>query len=233
MGVEENADDLRQYRVVDAEGREVGPVLSYWTEERGARDRPTFAAVQAGRLMRRAHVVPLEGARLDEERRLLHVAFSRAVILDAPVIDLDAPFTAAHAEAARTHYLGKAAPQEMLLHGEVPRAETRVVAAGGVRLRKVVRKEIVHVPVEVLREEFILEPVPAGEPWTDADAEGIPTQPFQEGSVYIPRYAEEPVIRKTTEVLEAVRASRQEETERRVVAADLRREDVEVDREPR
>ena len=223
-------DDLRRYFVVDAEGGDVGHLVSYWTE--GGSSRPTFAAVRGGRLMPRVHVVPLEGARLDEERRLLRVPYPRAVVLDAPVVEEGAMLSVEAAEAARSHYLGKSVPETLELYGEVPHAERRVVSAGGVRLRKVVRKEIVHVPVEVLREDFVLEPIAPGEELRAGDAEGIPEEPFREGSLVVPQFQEEPVIATTRDMLERVRVSRREETETRLVSADLQREDVEIEREP-
>jgi stress response protein YsnF len=222
--------DLRDYRAVDARGRELGEIVSYWTDVDTS--RPTFAAVRTGRFMPRMRLVPLEGARLDEEQRALRVPYLREAVLDAPVAEESVPLTNESVEAARAHYLGKATPEEMPLYGEIPHASKRVVSAGGVRLRKVVRKEIVHVPVEVLREEFVLEPVWPSDAPTDADAAGVPREPFVEGSFVLPKFQEEPIITKSTELTDVVRASRHEYKERHVVGASVRQEDVEVDREP-
>ena len=224
-------DDRRVCTLVDAAGREIGPILSYWTEPGSQRAR--FAAVRAREPAPRTLVVPLEGGRFDAERRVLRVPYARDIVLGAPVAEADAPLSQELAEAARSHYLGKAAPEELPLYHEVARASKRVVSAGGVRLRKVVRREIVHVPVEVLREEYVLEPVWSADDTLPGEGTDLPREAFREGSVVLPRFQEEPVIERTTELLEVVRAARHEETERALVAAEVRREDVEVDRDPR
>lgn len=119
------------------------------------------------------------------------------------------------------------------LHGERPHVGKRVVSDGAVRLRKVVRTKIVNVPVEVRYEEIVVEYVPPGElppPARFEPGSAIPSEPFLEGEMLVPKYAEEPVVTKSTELIGGVRATKEIERERATVRADVRREDVEVER---
>jgi uncharacterized protein (TIGR02271 family) len=110
----------------------------------------------------------------------------------------------------------------------------REVEAGGVRLRKVVRTEIVNQPVELKREEQVIERVPAEE------AHSGRQRAFNEQEVYIPLRREEVVVEKETRLREEVRARKTEQTDRQEVREEVRREDVEIEsageartREPR
>jgi uncharacterized protein (TIGR02271 family) len=78
----------------------------------------------------------------------------------------------------------------------------REVEAGGVRLRKTVRTETVHQPVQLRREEVVVERVPAGE----ATRRG--TASFEQQEVYVPLRREEPVIEKEARVCEEVGCAR-------------------------
>lgn len=231
--------DLRGYTAVGSDGLTLGPVVSCWAE-RGT-GRVAFAAVRTGVLRGRTHVVPLEGATLDEERRTVRVAHPRALVLDAPSHPEGSPLDAALARDLMAHYrrppegarIGDdAALQEIALHQERVDVGKRVVRAGGVRLRKVVRREVVHVPVEVLREEIVVERVGPEAMPADAAVTRLPDAPFEEGEAFIPVLAEEPLVGKTTEVVGGVRAHKVVETREEVVRAEARHEDVEVDRLP-
>lgn len=231
--------DLRGYTVVDGRGRTVGSVTGFWME-RGTQ-RPAFASVRTGVLRSREHVVPLGLARLDEEVRRLTVPYSLEAIRDAPAFPADHVLSADEARDVQAHYrqpgpgeaLGDASrlPGDVPLHEERVEVGTRVVRAGGVRLRKVVRTRIVHQPVEVRYEEIVVERIPPGElPPTVGGR--IPAEAFAEGEMVLPELAEEPVVTKRTEVAGGVRASLRAEPGVERVRATLRREDVEVTREP-
>ena len=101
---------------------------------------------------------------------------------------------------------------------------TRQVEAGRVRLRKVVHTERQEVPVELRREEIQVERVDAG--GTD-----VPDNAFQEQEVEIPIMREEAVVAKEAHTTGQVRVSKGVETETQPVSGDVRREDVEVDRD--
>ena len=99
----------------------------------------------------------------------------------------------------------------------------RQVEYGAVRLRKVIRTETVNQPVELSREEIVIERVPAGQAQPGNKA-------FNQQEIYIPLRREEPVIQKESRVTEEVRARKRTETEKQTVSEQVRREDVQVDR---
>jgi uncharacterized protein (TIGR02271 family) len=99
----------------------------------------------------------------------------------------------------------------------------REVEAGGVRLRKVVRTEVVNQPVTLEREELVVERVPAsGKPASGG---------FDEQEIYVPLRREEAVVDKNTRVREEVRVGKRTETERQTVSETVRREDIEIDKQ--
>lgn len=99
----------------------------------------------------------------------------------------------------------------------------REVEAGGVRLRKVVRTEVVNQPVELRREEIVVERVPASE------ATGAATSDFSEEEIYVPLRREEAVVAKDVRVREEVRVGKRSEVEQTTVSETIRKEDVEID----
>jgi uncharacterized protein (TIGR02271 family) len=98
----------------------------------------------------------------------------------------------------------------------------RQVEAGGVRLRKVIKSEIVNQPVELKREEIEIERVPAS---------GRGESDFREEDIFIPLRREIAETTKDTQLREEVRLKKRTETDREQVSGDVRREDVEIDRE--
>ena len=98
----------------------------------------------------------------------------------------------------------------------------RQVESGAVRLRKVVRTETVNQPVELKREDVVIERVPANE------ARGSSGEAFRQEVKVIPLHREEPVVEKESRVREEVRATKRTETERRNISETVRKEDVEV-----
>lgn len=228
---------LRGYTLLDSRGNTVGPVTASWLD--AERRSVAFVAVRAGVVRARDHVVPLRHARLDEERRRIHAPYERGLILEAPALAADDAATPEAFDAILAHYRqappGQAfaegpAGGEIPLHRERVDVGKRVVESGGIRLRKVVRREIVHVPVEVRREEIVVERVPPGESPAAWEAPGISAEPFVEGALFLPEYREEPVVAKATELAGGVRATRHVDTVHETVRAEARREDVEVER---
>ena len=113
---------------------------------------------------------------------------------------------------------------EVPVSEEQLRVGKREVDAGSVRLRKVVRTETVNQPVELRREEVVVERVPAGE----VRASG--TTAFEGEEIVVPVHREEAVVGKETVVTGAVRVRKTAETETQNVSDTVRKEDVEVDR---
>ena len=114
---------------------------------------------------------------------------------------------------------------------EIPTEEERVrvgkreAEAGRVRLRKVVRSEQVDVPVELRREDVVVERVPA-----DQVRSGGQGAEFEGKEVELEVRREEPVIEKERVVTGAVRARKTEDVEQQNVTDTVRKTDVEVDR---
>lgn len=229
--------DLDGYLVMDADDRTVGPVTSFWLDDETG--QPAFASVKAG-LRGRHHAVPLRYARLDERGRRLRVPYRREAILDAPAFPDDHVLTpgdergilAHYHEAPPGHAPGSGARDiDIPLHEERVDVAKKVVRAGAVRLRKVVRTRIVHQPVEVRYEEILVERIPYPDVPPDLEAsDRLPSEPFREGEMVLREYAEEPVVTKHTELVSGVRAHRAVEHEQRNIGTHARREDVEVER---
>jgi uncharacterized protein (TIGR02271 family) len=97
----------------------------------------------------------------------------------------------------------------------------REVEYGGVRLRKVVRSEVVEKPVELKREEIMIERVPSSETRPTGES-------FQEEEIYVPLRREEAVVAKEVKVREEVRIGKKSEMERKNVSETVRKEDVEI-----
>jgi uncharacterized protein (TIGR02271 family) len=132
--------------------------------------------------------------------------------------------TAGTGAAAHTHAREEAS---IPLAEERLRVEKREVEAGGVRLRKIVRTVTTNTPVELRREEVIVERVPAGQAGRTT---GAPTGAFQEQEIYIPLRREEAVVQKETRLREEVHVRKESRTDREQVSDQVRREDVEVQR---
>jgi uncharacterized protein (TIGR02271 family) len=127
--------------------------------------------------------------------------------------------TEARREARGTEEASLRLAEEQLRIGK------REVEAGGVRLRKVVRTETVNQPVELRREEIVIERVPSGQ--TGA---GATQHAFEEQEVYIPLRREEAVVQKEVRVREEVRARKESQTDTQNVTESVRKEDVDIER---
>ena len=112
---------------------------------------------------------------------------------------------------------------EVPLSEEEVKVGKRTVRAGEVNLQKKVSTEQVNVPVELKREDVVIERVPAHE------TEPAGKEPFKEERVEVPLSREEPVVEKETRVVGGVRVRKTEGTERETIQENVRREDVDID----
>lgn len=249
-----NFHRLIGYHVEDAAGGSVGKVHNLWTAENG---QPVFVGVKTGWLFGKNHVVPASGALVNDRRKIVQLPFTEDQIKNAPVFDESADISDYDQDRIFTYFgvTRPAAvtpsswsaehmeetpprPAEPTNTGRVPASEgaqklqlkeeelkigKRVVEAGGIRLHKVVRTETVTQPVELQREEIVIERVPAGE----ARAAG---ERFDEQDIFIPLHREEPVIQKEARVREEVRVGKKTEVDQRQVSEQVRKEDLQVDR---
>jgi uncharacterized protein (TIGR02271 family) len=245
-----NADMDRylDYTVIDRNGDKVGGVDAVWEDHTG---QPAYIAVRTGWLgLGKAHVVPARGADVSETTRKIRLPYTRDMIKNAPSFDQKeevdeaaerriAEYYSQHGYAAGTGiergYMADAREREsrttdkdvrMTLNEEEVNIGKREVEAGGVRLRKIIRTETVNQPVELQREEIVVERVPA--------KDRTPSRTdvaFREEEVYIPLRREEPVVEKTSHATEEIRVGKKRETERRDISETVRREDVDVQRQ--
>ena len=112
---------------------------------------------------------------------------------------------------------------EVPLTEEQVKVGKRTVDAGAVRLRKIVRTEIVNQPVEIRHEDVVVERVAAGDVRS-----GTATGDFKEETIDVPLSREEVVVSKEAHVTGAVRLHKTAESETQNVSETVRKEDVEV-----
>ncbi len=113
--------------------------------------------------------------------------------------------------------------REITLHEEQVKVGKRTVEAGAVRLRKIVRTEIVNQPVEIRHEDVVIERVSA-----DQVHAGAATSDFTEETIDVPLSREEVVVSKEAHVTGAVRVNKTSTAETQNVSETVRKEDVEV-----
>ena len=101
----------------------------------------------------------------------------------------------------------------------------REVEKGAVRIRKEVHTETVNQPVELRREEVVVERVAPGTPGA------VPEDAFKEGEIRVPLKEEEAVVQKTAKVTGEVRLRKEVETETKNIQETVRKEEVRVENE--
>lgn len=170
----------------------------------------------------------------DQDRIFSYYGVQRPVggapaLRDTPVSTVQTPAPASVREETmsapretRSTPLETAQDRTIQLKEEQVKVGKRDVEAGGIRLRKIVRTETVNQPVELQREEIVIERVPAGSATT-------PTGSFGSEDIFIPLRREEAVIQKDARVTEEVRVGKKIEVERQQVSEQVRKEELEVD----
>jgi uncharacterized protein (TIGR02271 family) len=238
------------YTVVDRNEDKIGTVDSVWLDHN---NQPAYLAIRTGWLgMGKTHVVPAQNADVRNRRRVIRLPYTMEQIKSSPDLDASAQLQSTDEERIGTYYGAHgferdrwlrdrdvAADETRLRSGQTENVEQRSiklkdeelrvgkreVEAGGVRLRKVVRTEVVNQPVELQREEIVIERVPASEA-TRAEAGD-----FTEDEIYVPLRREEAVVAKESKVREEVRVGKRKETEQQTVSDTVRHEDVEIENE--
>lgn len=239
------------HHVVDRNEEVIGKLSSLWTDET---NQVAYLGVKTSWFSGKHHIIPAHAARIDTRRERIYVPFTEEQVKDAPTFDPDAVLSDADEQRIEEYYsrfgherrMGETtaatqtgtttATQErrsgmqregttMQLSEEELKVGKRQVEAGGVRLRKIVRSEIVNQPVTLQREEVVVERVPA----TEARTAKEPS--FKQEDVYIPLRREEPVIQKEAHVREEVRVRKDARSEQQSVSGQVRREDVEIERQ--
>lgn len=112
------------------------------------------------------------------------------------------------------------------LKKEQATVDKRMIDAGGVLLRKVVRTETNREPVTLRHEELVIERVPGnGQPTDSAD--------FGERDIFIPLRREVPVVQKDTVVKETIRVGKDVQEQQTNVTTRLREEQLQIDEQDR
>lgn len=244
-----NRRDYQQligYEVQDAAGSSVGKVHNLWVDDMG---EPLFLGVKTGWIFGKNHVVPVHTAEVNDNRRLVRLPFTEDQIKNAPVFDESAEIGNDDQDRIFTYYsvdrvggYGSVSVQQERMETDVPsRANTaeertvqlkeedvkvgkRQVEAGSVRLRKIVRTETINQPVELEREEIVIERTPARDTTVRGEAR------FEEEDIFIPLRREEAVVQKEARVREEVRVGKKTEVEQQQVTEQVRKEDLQVER---
>ena len=244
-----NYHRLIGYGVEDQTGNGIGRVHNLWIDESG---QPLFLGVKTGWIFGKNHVVPVSTAEVNDRKEVVRLPFNEQVIKDAPVFDESADIESDEQQRIFAHYginrssgnaiqSGTQVPQRsegrsqssvrtdeertVQLKEEELRVGKREVEAGGIRLRKIVRTERVNQPVDLKREEIVIERVPATGEQVPGDAS------FQDEDIYIPLRREEAVVQKQARVREQVRVGKKTETEHQNVSEELHKEELEVEHE--
>jgi uncharacterized protein (TIGR02271 family) len=113
------------------------------------------------------------------------------------------------------------------LHKEEMVVSKRDVSNGGVLIRTRVQTENVSQPVDLRREEYVIERVPASEALKRGLTENG-AMIFQGQEIYVPLTREDPVASKRTLVVETVHLAKHTETDRQTVSTPVRSENVEI-----
>ncbi len=235
---------LIDFKVIDQNREEIGTLRSLWVGRTTA--EVEFLGVKTGWLLGSNHAVPAARAQVDEAERVVQVPYGKEQVKSAPSHDADAEITGEEESAIFIHYgihpsgvvrdpteastgtRNPGAPArdrvEVAITEERLQIDKRLVKTGAVRLRKIVRVERVQIPVDLRREEVVVE---RGGPGASAGAETV----LADGdSCEVVLHQEEAVVSKNVVVTGAVRARKTVVVERSAVSETLRKDDVEVDR---
>ena len=246
-----NLERVADYAVYDRTGEHIGKVHAIWTDHAG---QPAFLGVRTSWLFGKTHIVPAYGAHVSHQEEIIRLPYLEEDIKNAPNYDPDDDLDLnmerdvfayyrtrggqlPAMEPSQTGSRGATQPAgretarsgeqtNIPLHEEQLRVSTRNVEAGGVRLRKIMRTETVQKPVEVRREDVVVERAQPGERRVSKDA-------FKNEEIFIPLRREEPVVEKETRVAGEVRARKTTDTARETVGGEVKKEDVQVEREGR
>jgi len=244
-GSQRNLADYVDHEVVDQSGNKIGKLNCVWSD---GQNEPVYLGIQTGWLFGKTHVVPAQRADVNERSRTIRLPYGAEKIKNAPSYDSTAEIDANTEREIQDYYnvspqtvpsqtasvpttAGREARTQQAatvqLHEEQVKVGKRQVEAGGVRLRKIVRTETVNRPVELQREEIVVERVPGNQPGQRCDSG---SKDFQQEDIYIPLRREEAVVQKESRVREEVRVSKKTQSERQTVSEQVRKEDVEVQR---
>jgi uncharacterized protein (TIGR02271 family) len=230
------------YEVLDRSDSKIGSLECLWSDHTG---EPAFLGVRTGWFFGKIHVVPAQSVSVNERDQRIRLPYDKDLVKDAPTYDTECEMDEAREWEIYSYYglarrpettstapsrnvtpdKSKTASSEATipLSEEKLKVGKRQVEAGGVRLRKIIRTEVVNQPVELQREEIVIERVPPSE------AEATRQRAFQGEEIYIPLRREEAVVEKQARVREEVRVRKETQKDQRQVSGEVRREDIEIE----
>jgi len=245
-------DHMIKYDVFDTADNRLGTTTAFWVDRN---NQPAFLGIRTIWLVGKTHVIPAWGAEVNHQTQRIRIPCTKDIISDAPSFDPEEDLDFEKRRQVLDYFEAKgtclpatgraglygeeregsltgegrehqrSAEETVIpLHEEQVKVGKRAMEAGGVRLRKVVRTETVQQPVELQHEEIEIQRVAAsGKP-----ASGTA---FDERDIYIPLRREEPVVEKETRLREEVKARKLAGTEQQTVSGQVRKEDVEIERQ--
>jgi uncharacterized protein (TIGR02271 family) len=241
-------EQLYGFEALDSMGNKIGKIDGVWVDD--ATGELEFIGVKTGWLMGKTHIIPAAQAQIDNGSQTVSVPYAQDQIKDAPSYGTNDELSPDDESQIYSYYgidrstgtsptglpsgdqVGTyqssdtdTGERSVQLSEEELQVGKRSVEAGRVRLRKVVHTEQQEVPVDLRHEEVNIERVPAG-------GQDVPDSAFQEQEIEVPVMREEPVVGKEARVTGQVQVDKTAETETRTVGGEVRREDVEVDRDP-
>jgi uncharacterized protein (TIGR02271 family) len=246
------AYDWQGRTILGSDGEKIGKLEEVYLDD--LTGKPEWATVNTGLFGKKAHFVPLAGARSDGED--VRVTVSKDRVKDAPGIDPDGELSQEQEVELFEHYAipytgegsvtAQGAPQDQALTGGEPtrprdrgetdeamtRSEeelhvrTRRVESGRLRLRKYVVTEMVTQTVPVSHEEVRVEREPITDTNRDAALDG-PEIGEDEHEVVL--HEEQPVVEKEVVPKERVRLATDTVTGEQEVSEEIRKEQIETE----
>ena len=229
--------------LIDRDGNRIGPIEAIYLDDRTG--QPEWALVNTGLFGTKSSFVPL--AQATEADGGVRVPFDKQLVKDAPRVDPDQHLSEAEEQQLWRHYgldynrttrrrttgrdavgrdtSGPTTYDAMTRSEEELRVGTTERERGRVRLRKYVTTEQVQQTVPVQRERVRLE----REPITDANLPAATSGPeISEEEHEVVLREEEPVVQKRVVPRERVRLDKDTVTDEERVAAQVRKEQIDV-----
>ena len=223
--------------LVDAGGQKIGTIEDIYEDT--ATGQPEWLAVHTGLFGRKTSFVPIAGSQRAGDA--LQVGFSKDQVKDAPHAEPDGQLSEGEEERLYAHYgmTASAPPATQPSTGTTDDAMTRseeelevgtvTRESGRVRLRKWVETEHVEARVPVQHEEVRV----SREPITDANIDrAMEGAEITEAEHEVVLHEDEVVANTHVEPKERVRLETDQVLEEETVAADLRKEHIEVEGQP-
>ena len=234
--------DYIDYTAMNRQSEKIGTVEVIWDDASG---QPVYLGIKqqdSDKLL----IAPAEKAQINHKQKNVRLSLSSETLKAAPKLEKDADLDEQTRRKVVTFYSGdrdqqqaaqaaqarssSGEPQQqdeatIRLMEEQASVDKRIVEAGGVVLRKVVRTETQTDPITLKREELTIEREPGEGQELSEDAH------FSERDIYIPLRREVPVVDKKTVLKETVRVGKDVQEQQRDIATELREEELKIEKQ--